>query len=103
MSRSAPTAMNSGECHAEPGVYAPVVDRKRCEGKSDCVRVCPFDVFEVGRMDDAEYAALPFFARLKSMAHGRRTAYAVRSDACSACGQCVRACPEKAITLRKLG
>ncbi|HEY4184287.1 MAG TPA: ferredoxin family protein [Polyangia bacterium] len=25
----------------------PVVDRARCEGKRDCVEVCPYGVFEV--------------------------------------------------------
>ena len=28
-------------CPGEPGKVAPVVDRNRCEGKEDCVRVCP--------------------------------------------------------------
>ena len=35
------------ECRGEPGKVAPVVDRNRCEGKEDCVRVCPYDVFEI--------------------------------------------------------
>lgn len=77
----------------------PVIDRTRCEGKRDCVDICPFDVFEVRRMDDADFDALGFLARLKSRAHGRQTAYAVRADACQACGLCVVACPERAIRL----
>ncbi|HSZ49922.1 MAG TPA: hypothetical protein VK801_00005, partial [Caulobacteraceae bacterium] len=28
-------------CKAQPGAFAPVVDRRRCEGKSECVQVCP--------------------------------------------------------------
>ncbi|HEX4516087.1 MAG TPA: hypothetical protein VH054_21210, partial [Polyangiaceae bacterium] len=48
------------ECKQEPGEFAPIVDRAKCEGKSDCARVCPYDVFEVRRIDDADYDALAF-------------------------------------------
>lgn len=90
-------------CAAEPGRYRPVIDRSRCEGKSDCVEVCPYDVFEVRRIDDADFAALGFFAKLKSRAHRRQSAYTPRADACQACGLCVVACPEKAIRLALVG
>jgi NAD-dependent dihydropyrimidine dehydrogenase PreA subunit len=86
-------------CRGEPGRSVPVVDRARCEGKRECVTVCPYEVFEVRRMDDADFAELGFFAKLKSRAHGRRTAYTPRADVCHACGLCVTACPEKAIRL----
>lgn len=87
------------ECRAEPGVWRPVVDRARCEGKRDCVDVCPHDVFEVRRIDDADFRALGLVGKLKSVAHGRQTAYTPRADACRACGLCVVACPEAAIRL----
>jgi 4Fe-4S ferredoxin len=87
------------QCKAPAGSLVPQVNRSRCEGKSDCVDVCPYNVFEVRRMEDAEHAALGFLARLKSSAHGRMTAYTPRADACQACGLCVVACPESAITL----
>jgi 4Fe-4S ferredoxin len=61
--------------------------------------VCPYDVFEVGRMTDSDFATLGFLGKAKSLAHRRQTAYAVRADACHACGLCVVACPEAAITL----
>jgi NAD-dependent dihydropyrimidine dehydrogenase PreA subunit len=88
------------ECKHEAGVFAPVVDRFRCEGKADCVAVCPYDVFEVSRITDEDFRALPVLGKLKSLAHGRKTAYTPNADACRACGKCVKACPEKAIKLR---
>lgn len=87
------------ECRAEPGTYLPVINRAKCEGKRDCVEVCPYGVFEVRRIDDADFAALGFFAKMKSRAHNRQTAYTPKADACQACGLCVVACPEKAIQL----
>ncbi len=86
-------------CHAPAGHYEPKINRSRCEGKADCVAVCPYGVFDVRRMDDGDYRSLGLFARLKSLAHGRLTAYTPRRDECRACGLCVVACPERAITL----
>jgi NAD-dependent dihydropyrimidine dehydrogenase PreA subunit len=91
------------KCRAEPGTWVPKVDRNRCEGKKDCVAVCPYGVFEVRRIDDSDYKALGFFGKLKSTAHGRLTAYTPKADACQACGLCVVACPEDAIKLVKVG
>jgi NAD-dependent dihydropyrimidine dehydrogenase PreA subunit len=85
--------------YKEPGRLVPVIDRNRCEGKEDCVRVCPYDVFEVAVLDEAARAALAFFPRLKARFHGFRQAFAVAADRCHACGECVKACPEKAIRL----
>jgi NAD-dependent dihydropyrimidine dehydrogenase PreA subunit len=86
-------------CKAAPGEFVPVVDRSKCEGKADCVAVCPYDVFEVGRISESDFASLGLLAKLKVMAHGRKTALVPRASACQACGLCVVACPEKAITL----
>jgi NAD-dependent dihydropyrimidine dehydrogenase PreA subunit len=80
-----------------------VIDHARCEGKRDCVMVCPNDVFEVRRIDDADFGALGFASRLKVRAHGRQTAYAPNADNCRACGRCVVACPEDTIGLRPPG
>ena len=87
------------QCRAEPGAFRPVIDRRRCEGKSDCIDVCPYDVFELGTLDDAEYRAMPLLVRAKLWAHGKLTVYTPRADACQACGLCVVACPEHAIKL----
>lgn len=100
--RAADHPARPGErCGAEPGRWLPRVDHGRCEGKKDCVEVCPYDVFEVRRIDDADFAALGVLGKLKSIAHGRQTAYTPGADRCRACGLCVVACPEKAITLRR--
>jgi len=87
------------KCGAEPGAFLPRIDRNSCEGKKDCVEVCPYDVFEVRRIDDHDFAGLSFLGKMKSRAHGRQTAYTPHADLCQACGLCVVACPEKAITL----
>jgi NAD-dependent dihydropyrimidine dehydrogenase PreA subunit len=98
--RAARDDQRPGEkCQAEPRSFKPRIDRGRCEGKADCLALCPYSVFEVRRIDDGDFRALSLFARLKSRAHGRRTAYTPRADACRACGLCVSACPEVAITL----
>jgi 4Fe-4S ferredoxin len=87
----------------EQGLLAPVVDRNRCEGKEDCVRVCPYDVFEIGTLTAEQRAGLSFKGRLKAWAHGGKQAFAVRSAECHACGLCVKECPEKAISLARPG
>jgi NAD-dependent dihydropyrimidine dehydrogenase PreA subunit len=87
------------QCKAEPEAFTPVVSHRRCEGKGDCVEVCPYDVFEVRTIDEPEFRALPWLARLKLRAHGKQVAYTPNADACKACGLCVVACPEHAIRL----
>jgi 4Fe-4S ferredoxin len=74
----------------------------RCEGKRDCVDVCPNDVFEVRRIDEGDYQALGRTARLKVRAHGMLSAYTPNADDCRACGLCVVTCPEQAIVLTRL-
>lgn len=87
------------DCKHEPGVFAPHVDRAKCEGKADCVEACPYDVFVVERITDDEYGALSLLGKLKSTVHGRKTAHTPNQDQCRACGKCVTACPEHAIKL----
>lgn len=86
-------------CKQKPGVIAPVVDLKRCEGKGDCVAVCPENVFEIRHIDKADYLGLNVMHRLKQRVHGMKVAYTPNAHACQACGLCVTACPERAITL----
>lgn len=87
-----------------PDVLRPLIDRRKCEGKEDCVRVCPYGVFEVKVLDEDQRAELPLFPyRLKAWAHGYRQAFATNADECNGCGLCVTACPEKAIKLQASG
>ncbi|HVZ33787.1 MAG TPA: 4Fe-4S binding protein [Polyangiaceae bacterium] len=86
-------------CLAQRGRYFPVIDRNRCEGKGVCVRVCPQDVFEVRSIEAEDYDQLSLLGRVRSTFHGRKSAYTPRAGQCQACGLCVVACPEKAITL----
>jgi len=91
------------QCKAAPGAWQPKIDHGRCEAKRDCVDVCPYDVFEVRRIDAADWDALGLLARIKVLVHRRQTAYAPRAASCHACGLCVVACPEDAITLVRVG
>jgi ferredoxin len=90
------------KCGAEPGMYQPAVNRNACEGKRDCVAVCPYGVFEVREIDEADFAKLSFLGKLKSRAHARMSAYTPHADRCRACGLCVVACPEEAIELVRI-
>lgn len=87
-------------CAEEGGNLVPIVDRNRCEGKEDCVRVCPYGVFAIGVLSAEERAGLSLVGRAKGFFHGYRQAYVVKPEACHACALCVQACPEKAIKLR---
>jgi 4Fe-4S ferredoxin len=91
--------MNDKSSCREPHLLAPVIDRNRCEGKEECVRVCPYQVFEIARLTPDQRATLSMAGRMKSFFHGNRQAFAVRAEHCHACGLGVTACPEKAIKL----
>lgn len=89
------------DCKHEAGIFVPVVNRARCEGKEDCVEVCPYNVFEMRLLSDSEKQALPFGARIKAWVHGNRQAFATNASQCHACGLCVEVCPERAIKLMR--
>jgi NAD-dependent dihydropyrimidine dehydrogenase PreA subunit len=97
--RATPVKGAKEACRGTVGKVAPVVDRNRCEGKADCVAVCPYDVFEMGTLGADERSSLSLRGRLKAWAHGNRQAYVVKPDACHACNLCVEACPEQALRL----
>ena len=89
------------DCRQAPGVFRPVIDRNRCEGKKECVACCPYDVFTTGTVEAELRRGLSLRGKLKGFAHHWQQAFASNADACHACGFCVTACPEKAITLHR--
>ncbi|ESQ76177.1 ferredoxin family protein [Asticcacaulis sp. AC402] len=88
-------------CLQTPGVVKPVIDRDRCDGKADCVDVCPYNVFELGIMPPEQRTGLGFMTHVRGALNGWKQSFAVRAEACRACGLCVSACPEKAIRLQR--
>ncbi len=88
-------------CNPQAGQVLPEINLSKCEGKRDCVSVCPYNVFEMQEITSEQYKTLSFTGKVKTLFHGRKKAFAVRSSACQACGLCVTACPEKAIKLVK--
>jgi NAD-dependent dihydropyrimidine dehydrogenase PreA subunit len=98
-SRDGRDALPGENCVAQRGTYFPVIDRNRCEGKGACVRVCPEGVFEVRTIEGEDHDLLSFLGKIRSALHGRKSAYTPNAGSCRACGLCVEACPEQAITL----
>jgi len=92
--------MSQESCSEQAGRVVPIIDRNRCEAKEDCVRVCPYDVFEIRSLGAADRQALSWVGWTKALFHGNRQAYVVAGAQCHACGLCIRACPEGAIKLR---
>ena len=90
---------NTDSCQSEAGSIIPVIDRNRCEAEEDCVRVCPYDVFEVRKLEPQQRRELSLLGKLKAFAHGNRQAFVVGGEDCHACALCLPACPEHAIRL----
>jgi NAD-dependent dihydropyrimidine dehydrogenase PreA subunit len=94
-------ATNKTNCKTEAEKWMPVINLSKCEGKKDCVEVCPYDVFQMQEITSEAYKMLTFTGKIKTMVHGRKKAFAKHAEACHACGLCITACPEKAIKLVK--
>jgi len=99
---AAVTPADPTQCKQEPGRFVPVINRNRCEGKQDCVDICPYNVFEMGTLPKDQRGGLNLQGRIKGFIHSWQQAFAVNAEACHACGLCVAACPEKAITLSRV-
>ncbi len=78
----------------------PVVNLNNCGGKKDCVAVCPYDVFEMQPVTKKDQAKLNLKGKIKTFFF-KQKAYVIHPNQCHACGLCVKACPEKAIQLKR--
>ena len=72
------------------------IDPMRCEGAKKCAVVCETKVFVMKKPDPG----LPWYVRLKVLAHGGKQAFVRDESACTACMKCVELCPEDAIVVR---
>ena len=61
--------------------YKVTVDREKCNGDSECIDVCPVDVYEL----DADGKSEP-----------------VNMDECIGCESCIEVCPTDAITIEEI-
>lgn len=96
--REAGTRTTQG-CSKPPGYLVPAIDRNRCEGKGACKTVCPMGVLTIGKLPESDRVGLTMRGKVKGFVHGWKQALLTNANACEACGQCVKACPESAITL----
>jgi NAD-dependent dihydropyrimidine dehydrogenase PreA subunit len=85
-------------CKQKPGAFRPVIDRNACEGKADCVRVCPVNVFAIDTLPPEQRSGLSFKGRVKGFAHRWKQAVLINPNNCEACGLCIQACPERTPT-----
>ena len=86
-------------CKSDASGVIPRVDPAKCEAKGECVKVCPYEVFEIRLRTSSEISGLNFLGRIKARAHRNRIAGTPGLDRCHSCSDCVTACPEKAIRL----
>ena len=68
------------ECKQVPGLFRPVIDRNRCEGKKECVAVCPYNVFSMGTVEPELRRGLSLRGKLKGFAHRWQQAFASNAD-----------------------
>jgi NAD-dependent dihydropyrimidine dehydrogenase PreA subunit len=97
-----PDVKSAAGCDDVAGKVAPFVDRNRCEGKADCVRVCPYGVFEIRKLAPEDRFSLSIIGRLKAWVHGWKQSHVVNPGDCHACRLCIDACPENALELRPI-
>ena len=85
----------------EPKIMQPLINLGKCEGAGDCAEVCPYDVFEIRKANEAERKGFNLKERIKSFVNGHKKGFVIKAGQCHACGLCVKACPEKAIKLTR--
>ena len=73
------------------------IDVELCTGKKDCFRACKVKVFSWEKA-----SGVPFLTKIKLMIESKGYQAVVRNEsACTACLDCVQACPEGAITVEE--
>lgn len=92
---------NNNSCKPESNRYRPVIDLNKCESDGRCVKVCPKEVLIMKEMTSEENSRLKLKGKLKTLVHGKLKASVLNPDACQACGDCMRVCPENAIKLEQ--
>ena len=96
-------ASSDSVCSPGPGKYKPAVNRNRCEGRAACVAVCPYQVLTMDTLPPEQRSALSLLGKIKGRVHNWHQVFATNAAACHACGECVKVCPEGAITLVRAG
>ncbi len=97
-----PEVINADKnCKYNAGIMIPVINKSKCEAKDKCTAVCPYNVFELRNLLPEDKIGLNIFNKLKIKAHGNKQAFVIRGKDCHACSDCIKACPEHAITLVK--
>ena len=73
------------------------IDVEQCSGKKDCFRVCKVKVFSWEKAK-----GVTFLTKVKLMIESKGyQAFVKNESACTACLDCVHACPEGAITVEE--
>jgi NAD-dependent dihydropyrimidine dehydrogenase PreA subunit len=83
------------QCRPEAGKVFPVIDRNRCDGKQDCVAVCPFDVFAMQRITAFDIVAMPVQPRKAHKLIGKWQAFTASSPALKMRSGSFEASPKK--------
>jgi 4Fe-4S ferredoxin len=91
------------ETSANRRVAQPYFDRNRCEGKADCVSVCPWDAIVVTTLPKTERRGLSLLGIIKGHVHGWQQAVLTDPSACRGCRLCENVCPEQAIHFASQG
>lgn len=84
-------------------LWKPFVDVSHCKGCARCIAACQRNVFEIRIIDIPTYKRLGWFRRMKIRHNGMQVAYAIRTEDCQCCGQCLKVCRERAIQQRNIG
>jgi 4Fe-4S ferredoxin len=88
-------------CKFSAGRLMPIINANRCEGKGPCVTACPVQVLEMGFLPKEERKGLTLKGKIKAFIHRYEQARVINVNACLGCGDCVKVCPEQAISLAR--